>query len=224
MQLNIFASTPVWQSELPNFKNHQQDFINLLYQLRNDMPNGIKVSNINGYHSPSILQNVPELGPLFDYIGQMAKQACVDLNFVDCDVYITTAWSNFNDNRSCMNIDHVHGETFSGCFYLQIPKESGKLVISNPGLNRMWQGCSLCKEQNQFTVESIRLEPTEGQILLWPSYLYHAVTTNNHDDVRISLAFNIIAVPKREGENIEPINNINPVEKVGLKKFNRNYI
>jgi ectoine hydroxylase-related dioxygenase (phytanoyl-CoA dioxygenase family) len=83
----------------------------------------------------------------------------------------------------------------------------------------MWQGCTLVKEQNQFTVEAIRLEPTEGQILLWPSYLYHAVTTNNHDLPRISLAFNIIAMPKREMVD-EPVNN----DKVGLKKFNRNYI
>jgi hypothetical protein len=84
----------------------------------------------------------------------------------------------------------------------------------------MWQGCTLVKEQNQFTVEAIRLEPTEGQILLWPSYLYHAVTTNNHDLPRISLAFNIIAMPKRELDNIESIS----VEKVGLKKFNSRYI
>lgn len=219
MQLNNFASVPIWQSELPNFKNHQQPFIDLLYKLRNDMPNGVQISNVNGYHSPSILQNVPELGPLFDYIGQMARQACVDLNFFDCDVYVTTAWSNFNDNRSCMNVDHVHGETFSGCFYLQIPKDSGKLVISNPGINRMWQGCTLVKEQNQFTVEAIRLEPTEGQILLWPSYLYHAVTTNNHDLPRISLAFNIIAVPKDRNDE-----KVDRVEKVGLKKFNSRYI
>jgi uncharacterized protein (TIGR02466 family) len=219
MQLNNFASVPIWQSELPNFKNHQKPFIDLLYKLRNDMPNGVQISNVNGYHSPSILQNVPELGPLFDYIGQMTRQACVDMNFVDCDVYITTAWSNFNDNRSCMNVDHVHGETFSGCFYLQIPKDSGKLVISNPGINRMWQGCTLVKEQNQFTVEAIRLEPTEGQILLWPSYLYHAVTTNNHDLPRISLAFNIIAVPKDRNDE-----KVDRVEKVGLKKFNSRYI
>jgi uncharacterized protein (TIGR02466 family) len=154
----------------------------------------------------------------------MAKQACKDLNFVDCDVYVTTAWSNFNDNRSCMNVEHVHGETFSGCFYLQIPPQSGKLVILNEGINRMWQGCGLTKEKNGYTVETIHLQPREGQILLWPSYIPHSVTTNSHDLERISVAFNVIAVPVGSGNGGGAVG-VGGVEKSnGLQRFNRNYI
>ena len=51
-------------------------------------------------------------------------------------------------------------------------------------------------KKNQFTGESIRIEPLEGNIILFPSYLPHSVETNNHDEERISISFNIIALPK----------------------------
>ena len=40
------------------------------------------------------------------------------------------------------------------------------------------------------------IEPEEGSILFFPSYLPHSVTTNNHDEERISISFNVIALPK----------------------------
>jgi len=60
----------------------------------------------------------------------------------------------------------------------------------------MWKGCALASQKNQFTGESIRIEPVEGNILLFPAYLPHSVETNNHDEKRISISFNIIALPK----------------------------
>ena len=48
-----------------------------------------------------------------------------------------------------------------------------------------------------FTKEPvIRIEPVEGNIILFPSYLPHSVETNNHDEERISISFNLIALPK----------------------------
>jgi uncharacterized protein (TIGR02466 family) len=70
-----------------------------------------------------------------------------------------------------MNSEHVHGDVFSGVFYLKAPEESGKLVLQNPAINRMWNGCALTSQKNQFTGESIRIEPVEGNIILFPSYL-----------------------------------------------------
>jgi uncharacterized protein (TIGR02466 family) len=139
---------------------------------------------------------VPELRPLFEYICQMTFKAVADLDFVDCDIALTSAWLNVNDSRQCMLSEHVHGDVFSGVFYLYTPEGSGKLVIQNPAINKMWQGCSLTSSKNQFTGESIRIEPVEGNIILFPSYLPHSVETNNHDEERISISFNLIVLPK----------------------------
>ena len=65
------------------------------------------------------LQTVEELSPLYEYICQMAYKAVADLDFIDCDIALTEAWLNVNDSRQCMNTEHIHGEVFSGVFYLQ---------------------------------------------------------------------------------------------------------
>ena len=126
----------------------------------------------------------------------MGFKAVADLDFIDCDVALTSAWLNVNDSRQCHNTEHVHDHVFSGVFYLSAPEESGKFVISNPAINRMWDGCKLAQNKNQFTGEQIKIEPVEGNIMIFPSYLPHAVETNNHDEERISISFNLIALPK----------------------------
>ena len=53
----------------------------------------------------------------------------------------------------------------------------------------------------------------------------HSVTTNNHDLERISVAFNIIAVPRERGAGAGVESKVVEEKKgAGLKKFNRNYI
>jgi uncharacterized protein (TIGR02466 family) len=195
MNLMPIYSVPLWQSEYPEFEEHKEIFLNAIKTYKDENPT-VQRTNIAGYHSPQTLQGVSELRPLFEYICQMGFKAVADLDFVDCDIAITSAWLNINDSRQCMNNEHVHGEVFSGVFYLSAPDESGKLVLSNQAINRMWDGCQLTSQKNQFTAENVKIEPVEGNILLFPAYLPHSVETNNHDEERISIAFNIIALPK----------------------------
>jgi len=195
--IQIF-STPIWNSFLPDFSTHRQDFLDCVLEFRKTHESIFK-SNINGYQSPMFLTREPALGPLFEYVCQIGLKAIFDLQLVDCDVYLTAAWVNFNETRNHYNVEHVHQDTFSGVFYLQIPEKSGKLSLTNPGLNPLWQGAMLTDKKNKFNADRIRIEPEEGQIFVWPSYLSHAVEPNDHDEARISISFNIICVPK---ENI----------------------
>ena len=196
MELLPIFSTPVWMSVYPDFEEHKDAFLTSVRNFKEKNPQGENKSNITGYHSPETLQGEAELRPLFQYVCEMALQAVQDLNFVPNNLFLTSAWVNFNDTRECMNSEHVHGEILSGVFYLKAPPESGKFVISNPGLNRLWGGCNLIKEKNQFTGEMMRIEPEEGSILLFPSYLPHSVETNHHDDERISISFNLMVLPE----------------------------
>lgn len=189
-------STPLWESTYPNFNEHKQQFIDCVIAFKESNSDGVSKSNINGYQSPMALTNESDMAPLFEFVAQMAQKAIFDLQFVNCDVYLTAAWVNFNDSRNQYTSEHIHQDTFSGVFYLQIPEKSGKLVLVNPGLNPLWQGAMLVDKKNKFNADRLRIEPKEGQILLWPSYLAHAVEPNDHDETRISVAFNVICIPK----------------------------
>lgn len=190
-------STPIWKSEYPNFGEKKEDFLKILTDFRNkNQTIEPAKSNVFGYQSPPTLHFVEELRLIFEYVCQMGFKAVDDLDFVDCDIFLTSAWLNVNDSRQCMNNEHVHSDTFSGVFYLKAPEGSGKLVIQNPSMNRMWQGTTLVEQKNEVTAQSVKIEPEEGTIILFPSYLSHSVETNDHDDERISISFNIIALPK----------------------------
>ena len=195
MNLLSIYSVPMWQSEFPDFADYKETFLAAVREYKNRHPS-VQHSNIAGYHSPDGLHHVAELRPFFEYACQLAFKACSDLDFIDCDIAITSAWVNVNDSRQCMNGEHVHGDVFSGVFYLQAPEGSGPLSISNPAINRVWNGCSLSAQKNEFTAETIKIAPVEGSVIVFPSYLPHSVETNNHDEERISVSFNIIAVPK----------------------------
>ena len=154
MELMPIYSVPIWQSEYPEFEDHKEIFLSVLEDYKKENPS-IKKSNISGYHSPETLHGVKEFRPLFEYICQLGMKAASDLNFVECDVALTSAWLNINDSRQCMNSEHIHGDVFSGVFYLQAPEESGKLVLQNPAINRMWSGCALASQKNEFTGEMV---------------------------------------------------------------------
>lgn len=191
-------STPIWEASLPSFEVHKENFLKCVLEFRKKYPEGVKKSNLGGgYQSPMNLTNEQELSPLFEFVCQMGMKAAFDLQFVNVDTYITAAWVNFNDTRSCINYDHVHQDTFSGVFYLQIPEKSGKLVLNNQGINPLWQGGMLPDKKNKFNCDKLKLDPIEGQIYLWPSYVPHGVEPNDHDDARISISFNVICIPKQ---------------------------
>ena len=194
MELLPIYSTPVWMSVFPDFENHKNSFLSCVNNFKNENPSQEK-SNVNGYQSPASLQVQQEISPLFNYICNLCLHATKDLNFIDCDVFLTSAWVNFNSSRECINTEHVHEETFSGVFYLKAPPQSGKLVLKNPGINRLWNGCNLTSSKNQFTGDMLKIEPEEGSLIIFPSYLPHSVEPNCHDEERISISFNILALP-----------------------------
>ena len=195
--VQVFA-TPIWASAFPEFKERKQEFLKAAYAYRKNHPESDQRSNFSGYESQKNLTSEEVFFPLFDFAAQMAIKANFDNQFDDCDVYVTSAWLNINDNRAAHHCEHIHTDTYAGVFYLKAPDKSGKISFTNTSLNKLWQGNLLRKERNKFNAEHLRFEANEGQIYIWPAYLPHSVLPNDHDEERISISFNIISIPKHQ--------------------------
>lgn len=197
MNSTTIFSAPIWQTEYPEFEENNAQFIQAIRDLKEKDPEGMSKSNLFGYQSSDKIHEEDErIHPLLHHVGQMVVKAAEDLNLIPVDVALTSVWFNINDTRQCMNAEHVNGDTFSGVFYLKAPEGSGKLVLQNPGINKLWQGLSLIEKKNQFTGEKISITPVEGNVIMFPSYLPHWVEPNDHDDERISISFNAICLPE----------------------------
>ena len=82
-------------------------------------------------------------------------------------------------------VAHCHaGCDLSGVYYFKAPKDSGNIYFLNPLTNLI---------ANEFlnTDDLVSYPPDNGIMLLFPSWLYHGVRSNDSDDVRVSLAFNL---------------------------------
>ncbi len=190
-------SIPIWAALMPSFDSYQSRLLSVAYDIRKTEQN-VTRSNINGYHSLSNHGNDFRLESLTRFILEVSKQAIAELEFDQEYVpVITDLWFNFNENRSHMNIDHIHDGILSGVFYLRSPKHSGELVIRNPGMNHLWKGLMTPKvKSNKYNKVAEQIEPIEGRLFIWPSYVPHSVIPNNHDDVRISISFNVDVIKR----------------------------
>jgi len=51
-------------------------------------------------------------------------------------------------------------------------------------------------EATEFTTDEIRMKPEEGRIYVFPGWLEHGVEENQSDADRVSISFNVLALPR----------------------------
>jgi len=86
-----------------------------------------------------------------------------------------TSWANVNEKGN-WNFPHNHiGTDLSGVYYVKVPKDSGQIVFFDPRKIESAMG----------------VQPVEGNLFMFPSYLEHMVTPSESNETRISIAFNI---------------------------------
>lgn len=108
--------------------------------------------------------------------------------YLQGSVKIFTSWLNIFEKNQVIGL-HEHGyqpNTFSGCYYHKTPTGSGLIQFksTNPFVISFPH-----KAENYNNL--VNVEPEEGMILLFPSWLMHKVLPNKTSEARISLAFNI---------------------------------
>ncbi len=188
MIANTLFAVPVWDVAYPNFDIIKDTLINDLKQYMSEFPKEVR-SNVNGKHSRTLVHEAPEFKPLFDFITLVANQAAESIGLKG-NLQVMESWVNINDTPGAFNLQHIHGGVISGVFYIQIPKGSGKLYLTNPAPIHLWEGFDICPDRNEFAGETREIDPIPGTIIMFPSYLPHCVGPNTSDVERISLAFN----------------------------------
>jgi len=102
-------------------------------------------------------------------------------------------WFWFNETAMRGGVTKVHNHwtswtVFSGCYYVKVPPNSGNLVFSRQRTQTMADGV-LLRDSDFFG--DVEVPPSEGLLVLFPSWVDHLVRPNESDDSRISLAFNL---------------------------------
>ena len=173
---------------------------------------GKTISNVGGFHS--------EIYPIEKICNGEAEDVNLNIlnsynNFINyiynnlenisLDQIKTESWLNINYSTS-FNSTHEHtpsGSMFSAVFYVQVPLSlndgEGCLVFEDLmyphprntiGLNQPFY--RLPQPKNQKIKHNININPSNGNLLIFPSSLFHAVSATSSKEIRISLAINFI--------------------------------
>lgn len=113
-----------------------------------------------------------------------------DLN-LDVDGFplrITDCWLNVYSEGNSQEFHNHANSVISGIYYAKAPKGCGPLVIQSPYADLMFEAPVLANDNLNMT--QINLVPKEGLMVLFRSFVKHAVKPNKRAEERVSIAFN----------------------------------
>ena len=111
----------------------------------------------------------------------------------DLEFYITQSWLNYTKLGGSHGM-HTHQNSWiSGVFYLSAPEGNGiSFYDPNMRIKRILKIDSSLENPSQWQGEKITVPLKTNQLVLFPSWLGHAVDPNPEQNItRLSLAFNV---------------------------------
>ena len=188
----LFPS-PVFQFKIENHEEMNKQLIEYIYGLKKEDDQGIKRSNVNGWHSKPFKFEKGNAAFKFamhveKYIFDVFKQ--YGWPYKADKVKISEMWSIINKKDS-YNESHIHPNNFlSSVYYVQASKDCGNIIFNNP--NQVSRNkYPLDIKKTEFSANIQKIEAKEGTLLLFPSYLWHSVETNMSENDRIIISFNV---------------------------------
>jgi len=157
---------------------------------------GAELTNVGGWHSePGTLEFCGSAGQrLIRHMDAMIKEATLRLYAEfgrppEHASWLLSAWANVS-RRGDFNRPHTHpGATWSGVYYVdhgETKPDAGGAAIHlfdpNPARTNIFFP--------DLSASSVVLKPEPGLMILFPSYVPHAVLPHRGDRPRISIAFN----------------------------------
>ena len=89
------------------------------------------------------------------------------------------------------NVLHTHPNCYlSSAYYVKAGKNCGKFEIENPNIAKRHSFPEIAL-RNELNLEVASIDVTEGDLLLFPSYLPHKVGKNESGEDRIVISFNV---------------------------------
>jgi len=189
-------SSPVFHFELENYEKLNTELEKYIFDLKKQFKDGIKKSNIGGWHSPDFnLTKDDKNDPTKKFlliIQEKVRETIKEFGwkYNPDKVKIDQIWSVIN-KRGSINIQHNHPNSFlSAAYYVKFPKNSGNIKFFDP---KEQKNIRFPKIENYTDVSAVITEitPKEGDLLIFPSYLYHAVAENLSEEDRIIISFNV---------------------------------
>ena len=153
---------------------------------------GVIKTNVNGWHSKTVMQTKPEYKELMNELFKMQFEIFNE-EWLDREPQLGNMWANIN-YKDGYNKSHIHPNAlFSGVYYVKTPPNCGPITFYDPR-HGIQSNMPIRKpgQPPKHLWRETKIEPKENRILMFPAWLWHSVEPNQSNDMRISVSFNFI--------------------------------
>ena len=190
---NLFP-VPIFQYKIENYQEINQELLNYILELQKKNKIGNTHSNRGGWHSPNF--DLVNEGPPINFINKFKDflkhiiSSDMGWEYIPNKQRIVAMWAIINKKNS-FNVMHNHQNCYlSASYYVRKPEDSGDITFFDPKEAKTYRFPKI-EKYTEYSTEIVTIEPREGDLLIFPSYLYHAVGENLSDDNRVVVSFNI---------------------------------
>ena len=190
---NLFP-VPIFHYKLENYKETNKELLNYILELQKNDKTGNAHSNKGGWHSQNfdiVNQGSPInfLNKIKDYLKHIISNE-FGWKYVPNKQRIVAMWAIINKKNS-FNVMHNHQNCyFSSAYYVKKPKNSGDITFFDPKEAKTYRFPKI-EKYTEYSSEAVTIKPEEGDLLIFPSYLYHSVSENLSEDDRVVISFNV---------------------------------
>lgn len=154
------------------------------------------LTSLENYNSETknvkTLQHIPEVLDIIDVIEKNAK-SYIEQTGNNSDVYdikVVNFWINEMKSNTESPEHYHYGHTLSGCYYVDVPANAPGLTLVNP-LDHIPKETMEYRNLTAYNARNMILNVKNGDLVLWESYLKHAVKAKEFEGTRCSIAFDI---------------------------------
>lgn len=207
----MYFPTIIYTAQLGDSRALNRELVRKIYEERNQDKKGISRSNIpelGGWHSHNYLHNSIDFKSITRRINEICTHIFNNMGYCKSKhLRIGTMWAIVNPPGSS-NKAHVHPSShWSGVYYIQAPERSGDIEFTDPRLAHIMTQPKFeaGKRRSPESWTKVRYTPTEGKMLIFPSWLYHSVDPNlslekGERGHRIIISFNLIQGDNSDGQ------------------------
>lgn len=208
MSRELYFPTYIYFRDLPCASLLNSALKQEIYTLREADSIGLHRSNVKqagAWHSQDDLNRRSQFEPLVNEILFAAQEVFGDLHYDPQYLpMVDNMWANVSP-RNAFNRMHVHpGVIWSGVYYVQTPKNSGRIYFVDPRVQAQMLRPRIDAEGGKLAHNwsEVYYEPIEGRLILFPAWLLHEVEPNLSDAEgeaanRISISFNLLQTRKK---------------------------
>jgi uncharacterized protein (TIGR02466 family) len=193
---NLLFPTLVWTTLFDDRETFNARLLEHARDLRIRNPAGVANTNIKGWQSPNTLQDMTEFQDINLRILQVCQRIAESQNFKPNVILQSQVWLNISPPGASNQI-HFHPNChFSGVYYVSLDApECGSIFFRDPRIASRMMTYPV-EKATEFTASELGMRPEEGRMYVFPGWLEHGVEENLSSRDRVSISFNVLAVPQ----------------------------